>query len=81
MFIYVFVCIHVYICVYIYVHIHVHMYVYVCIYIYSGIMINVHQLPGRIIPKTQKWHLMPSCLTLNIVRYGSRVSRAIQRNK
>ena len=30
-------------------------------------------IPGRVIPKTQKWYLMPSCLTLTIIRYGSRV--------
>ena len=25
-------------------------------------------IPGRIIPKTQKWYLMPSCLTLSAIR-------------
>ena len=30
-------------------------------------------IPGRIIPKTQKWYLMPSCLTLSIIMYGLRV--------
>ena len=29
-------------------------------------------IPGRVIPKTQKWYLMPPCLTLSIIRYGSR---------
>ena len=28
---------------------------------------------GLVIPKTQKWYLMPPCLTLNIIMYGSRV--------
>ena len=28
---------------------------------------------GRVIPKTQKWYLMPPCLTLSITRLGSRV--------
>ena len=28
---------------------------------------------GRVISKTQKWYLMPPCLTLSIIRYGSRV--------
>ena len=28
---------------------------------------------GGVIPKTQKWYLMPLCLTLSIIRYGSRV--------
>ena len=31
------------------------------------------QTPGRVIPKTQKWYLMPPCLTLSNIRYGSRV--------
>ena len=30
-------------------------------------------IPGRVIPKTQKWYLMLSCLTFNIIRYVSRV--------
>ena len=30
-------------------------------------------IPGRVIPKTQKWYLMPPCLTLSIIRHGSRV--------
>ena len=25
-------------------------------------------IPGRIIPKTQKWHLMPPCLILSFIR-------------
>ena len=28
---------------------------------------------GVVIPKTQKWYLMLSCLTLGIIRYVSRV--------
>ena len=35
-------------------------------------------VPDRVIPKTQKWYLMPTCSTLSIIRYGSRVSGAIQ---
>ena len=30
-------------------------------------------IPGQIISKIQKWHLMPPCLTLNIIWYRSRV--------
>ena len=30
-------------------------------------------IAGRVIPKTKKWYLMPPCLTLNIIRYVSRV--------
>ena len=26
----------------------------------------------------KKWYLMPPCLTLNIIRYGTKVSGAIQ---
>ena len=47
-----------------------------------GIMVRVFAngprdlglIPGRVIPKTQKWYLMPPYLTLNIIRYRSRVS-------
>ena len=38
-------------------------------------------IPRRVIPKTQKWYLMPPCLTLSIIRYVSRVSGAIQRKE
>ena len=30
-------------------------------------------ISGRVIPKTQKWYLMPPCLTINIIRYRSRI--------
>ena len=30
-------------------------------------------IPGRVIPKTQKWYLIAPCLALSIIRYGSRV--------
>ena len=30
-------------------------------------------IPGRVIPKTKKWYSMPPCLTLSIIRKGSRV--------
>ena len=30
-------------------------------------------VPDRVISKTQKWYLMPPCLTLSIIRYWSRV--------
>ena len=33
-------------------------------------------IPGRVIPKTQKWYLIPPALTLIIIRYGLRVSGA-----
>ena len=34
---------------------------------------NLCSIPSRVIPKTQKWYLMPPCLTLSIIRDGSRV--------
>ena len=36
-----------------------------------------NSIPDQVIPKTQKWYLMPPCLTLSIIKYGSRVSGAI----
>ena len=33
-------------------------------------------IPGRVIPNTQKWYLMPLCLTLSIIRHVSRVNRS-----
>ena len=35
-------------------------------------------IPGQVIPKTKKRYLIPFCLKLTIIRYGSRVSGAIQ---
>ena len=48
---------------------------------YIGIMVrvfangpgNLGSIPVGVIPKTQKWYLMSPCLTLSILRYGSRV--------
>ena len=35
---------------------------------------DLGSIPGRVIPKAlKKWYLMPPCLTLSIIRYGSRV--------
>ena len=34
-------------------------------------------IPNQVISKTQKWYLIPPCLTRSIIRYGSRVSGAI----
>ena len=30
-------------------------------------------IPGRVIPKTQKWYLIPPCLTLSIIRNVTKV--------
>ena len=32
---------------------------------------DLSSIPGRVLPKTQKWYLMSTCLTLSIIRYGS----------
>ena len=37
---------------------------------------DLGSIPVRVIPKTKKWYLMPPCLTLGIIRYGSRVKRS-----
>ena len=29
---------------------------------------DLSSIPDRVIPKTQKWYLMPPCLTLSIIR-------------
>ena len=34
---------------------------------------DLGSIPGRVIPKTQKWYLMPPYLTFSIIRYGSMV--------
>ena len=52
----------------------------------TGIMVRVFandprdqgSIPGRVIPKAQKWYLIPLWLILSIIRHGSRVSGAIQ---
>ena len=50
-------------------------------YVQTGIMVrgfangpgDMGSIPGQVIPKTQKWNLMPPCVTLSILRYRSRV--------
>ena len=34
---------------------------------------DLGSIPGRVIPKTLKWYLIPPCLTLGNIRYVSRV--------
>ena len=41
--------------------------------VFANCLGDVGSIPGRVIPKTQKWYLMRPCLTLSIIRYGSRV--------
>ena len=31
---------------------------------------DLGSIPVRVIPKTQKWYLIPPCLTLSIISYG-----------
>ena len=38
-------------------------------------------IPGRIIVRTQKWYSIPLCLTVSIIRYGSRVKKKDGREK
>ena len=75
----------VYIYIYIYIYVCVCVCVCVCVYIQIpdiGLGFRVFangpgdlgSIPGRVIPKdSKKWYLMPPCLTLSIIRYGSRV--------
>ena len=39
---------------------------------------DLGSIPGRVMPKTQKWYLIPPCLTLSNIRYVSRVKWKIQ---
>ena len=42
---------------------------------------NRSSIPGRVIPNTQKkWYLIPPCLTLSIIRHGSKVKWSNQGN-
>ena len=43
-----------------------------------GIWCNGYSIPGPVIPKTQKWHLISPCFTLKIISDGSRVRGAIK---
>ena len=45
-------------------------------YLYMFLLIS-----GRAIRKTQKWYLMPPCITLSNIKYGSRPSGEIQRKE
>ena len=55
-------------------------------YVYFGVKVRVFanglgdlgSIPGRVISRLKKWYLMSPCLTLSIIRYGSKVNGAIQ---
>ena len=34
---------------------------------------DLDSIPGRVMPKTQKWYLTPPCLTLSLIRYESMI--------
>ena len=72
------VCIHV--CAYIQLIVSQFLYricVHVCIFaiglmsrVFANSPVDRGSIPGRVIPKTQKWYLMPPCLT---ARWGTRI--------
>ena len=68
-------------------HTHIYIYIYIYMYVHQSIDIMVRvfandpgtqgSIPGQKLPNTQKWYLIPSCLTFCIIRYRSRVNVAI----
>ena len=75
---------YVYIYVYIYIYIFVYIYIYVCIYCictYIYMYVYISPMARETCVQSQvesyqrllKWYLMPPCLTLSFIRYGSRV--------
>ena len=59
--------------------IYAHTYTYTCLYtcthsdIHIYIYIYRYQSQVESYQRLKKWYLMPPCLTLSIIRYGSRV--------
>ena len=41
--------------------------------VFANIPGDLDSIPGRVIPKTLKWYLIPPCLTLSKINYVSRV--------
>ena len=74
-YIYIYVCVCVCVCVYVCVYIYIFMCICVCIYLPDiGLAVRVFaNRPGESYQRLKKWYLMPPCLTLSIIRYGSRV--------
>ncbi len=72
-------------CVCVYIYIYIYIYISVAIGLISRVLTSglgdQGSIPGRVIPKTQKWYLIPPCLTLSIIGYGSRIIEAIQRKE
>ena len=62
------------VCVYIYIYIYIYWSIGLAIRVFATGSGDWGSIPGQVIPKTQKkCYLMPPCLTLSIIRYGSRV--------
>ena len=71
------------VCIYIYIYIYIYTYIYRFIdggaahwlvgRVFAKGLGDWDSIPGRVISKTQKWFLIPICLTLSIIKYGSRV--------
>ena len=73
------VCVCVCVCfrlIYIYIYIHTHRPICIMLKVFASVSGDQGSIPGQVIPKTQKWYLMP----LRILWYRSRyrVSEAIQ---
>ena len=77
-YIYIYIYIYVCVCVYIYIYIYYHSYISNRAIgrmsrVFANSLESLCSIPGRVIPKTQKWYLMPPRLKLSIIRLGSRV--------
>ena len=54
----------------------------ICIYRLMGKMVSVRTwYESTHTKRLKRWYLMTPCLTLSIIRYGSRVGGAIQRKE
>ena len=64
-----------------YKHKHKHMYIDMMVSVFANGLGEKDSVPVRVIPKTQKWFLMPHCLTLWLIKYESKVSGSIRRKE
>ena len=80
--IHVHMCTHIYTYLYMHMHIHIQKYTYICIYVRTlakwlecSPMARETWVQSQVesYQRLKKWYLMPPCLTLSIIRYGSRV--------
>ena len=73
-YIFLFVCIYFCVCMCIYIYIYIHIPdIGLVVRVFANGPGDLGSIPSWVIPKTQKWYLMPPCLTLSIIRYRSRV--------